>query len=295
MDAPNPSGIPTYANRTPLHIGAVGLKVHDIEAVSRFYPEVLGLAVLDRGNDRTALGAGGVPVVHLEHRPDAVPDDQHEAGLYHTAFLMPTRGDLARWILHVARNKVALTGASDHAVSEAFYLDDPEGNGVEVYCDRPAETWQWTGSDLKITTDPLDVESILREVAPGATYPSAPDGLRIGHVHLRVGDVARAEAFYRDALGLDVTRRRHGTTFMSSGRYHHHIAANVWHSPAPGALNENRPALSSASLETAHPAAFDAAKARLAQGGPALAVTSAPIATPHPLSTRLRITRRSSG
>ena len=291
MDAPNPSSIPTFANRTPLHIGAVGLKVRDIEAVSRFYRDVLGLGVLDRGNDRTALGAGGMPVVHLEHRRDAAPDDQREAGLYHTAFLMPTRGDLARWILHVARNKVALTGASDHAVSEAFYLDDPEGNGVEVYCDRPAKTWQWTGSDLKITTDPLDVESILREVAPGATYPSAPDGLRIGHVHLRVGDVARAEAFYRDALGLDVTRRRHGATFMSSGRYHHHIAANVWHSAGAGERNENRAGLSWVSLETADPAAFDAAKARLAQAGAELAVTAAAIATADPWGTRLRITR----
>jgi catechol 2,3-dioxygenase-like lactoylglutathione lyase family enzyme len=120
---------------------------------------------------------------------------------------MPTRADLARWILHVARRKVPLTGASDHAVSEAFYLDDPEGNGVEVYCDRPAETWEWTGPDLKITTDPLDVDSILREV-PRQPRMRPHRGLRIGHVHLRVGDVARAEAFYRDALGLDVTRRR---------------------------------------------------------------------------------------
>src|SRR5438552_2874623 len=186
MDAANPSSIPTFANRTPLHIGAVGLKVRDIEGVTGFYRDVLGLDVLDRANERTALGAGGVPFVHLEHRCDARPDDQREAGLYHTAFLMPTRGDLARWILHVARHKVALTGASDHAVSEAFYLDDPEGHGVEVYCDRPAETWEWTGSDLKITTDPLDVESILREVGPGATYAGAPDGLRIDRKSTRL-------------------------------------------------------------------------------------------------------------
>jgi catechol 2,3-dioxygenase len=291
MDAPNPSSIPTFANRTPLHIGAVGLKVREIEGVTGFYRNVLGLGVLERTNERTTLGAGGVPLVHLEHRPDAIPDDQREAGLYHTAFLMPTRGDLARWILHVARHKVALTGTSDHAVSEAFYLDDPEGNGVEVYYDRPVETWEWTGSDLKITTDPLDVDSILREVAPGATYPSAPDGLRIGHVHLRVGDAARAEAFYRDALGLDVTRRRHGATFMSSGRYHHHIAANVWHSAGAGERNENRAGLSWVALEAADATAFDATKARLAQAGAELAVTATGLATTDPWGTRLRITR----
>src|SRR5215831_5077604 len=120
MDAPNPSATPTFASRTPLHIGAIGLKVRDLDRLTGFYRDVLGLAVLDRDKD-------------------------------HTALLMPTRTDLARWLLHVARRKVPLTGASDHAVSEAFYLDDPEGNGVEVYCDRPAETWEWTGPDLKIT------------------------------------------------------------------------------------------------------------------------------------------------
>jgi catechol 2,3-dioxygenase len=291
MDAPNPSATPTFASRTPLHIGAVGLKVRDLDRLTGFYRDALGLAVLDRSKDATALGAGGVPFVHLEHRPNAKPDDPRSAGLYHTAFLMPTRADLARWILHVARHKVPLTGASDHAVSEAFYLDDPEGNGVEVYYDRPAETWEWTGSDLKITTDPLDVDSILREVPPTATYPGAPEGLRIGHVHLRVGDVARAEAFYRDALGLDVTRRRQGATFMSSGRYHHHIAGNFWHSAGAGHRDEDSAGLSWLSLEAADAPAFAAAKARLTQAGQELALMPTGIATADPWGTRLRITR----
>jgi catechol 2,3-dioxygenase len=289
MDAPNPSATPTFASRTPLHIGAVGLKVRDLDRLTGFYRDVLGLSVLDRSKDGSALGAGDVSLVHLEHRPEAAPDDTRTAGLYHTAFLVPTRGDLARWILHVARNKVPLTGASDHAVSEAFYLDDPEGNGIEVYYDRPAETWQWTGNDLRITTDPLDVDSILREVSPTATFPGAPEGLRIGHVHLRVGDVARAETFYRDALGLDVTRRRHGASFMSSGRYHHHIAANVWHSAGAGRRNENRAGLSWLALEAADGAAFDAARARLAQAAE-LTVTATGIETADPWDTRLRIT-----
>jgi catechol 2,3-dioxygenase len=283
--------MPTFASRTPLHIGAIGLAVRDLERLTSFYRDVLGLAVVDRAKDATALGAGGVPFVYLEHRPNANPDDPRSAGLYHTAFLMPTRGDLARWILHVARHKVPLTGASDHAVSEAFYLDDPEGNGVEVYCDRPAETWEWTGPNLKITTDPLDVDSILREVAPTATYQDAPEGLRIGHVHLRVGDVARAEAFYRDGLGLDVTRRRQGATFMSSGRYHHHIAGNVWHSAGAGRRDAERAGLSWLALEAADGCAFETAKARLTQAGEELAVTPTGIATADPWGTRLRITR----
>jgi catechol 2,3-dioxygenase len=290
MDAPNPSAAPTFASRTPLHIGAVGLKVRDIDRLTHFYRDVLGLAVIDRAKDSIAIGAGGVAFVHLEHQPSAKPDNPREAGLYHTAFLMPTRADLARWILHVARHKVPLTGASDHAVSEAFYLDDPEGNGVEVYCDRPAQTWEWTGSNLKITTDPLDVDSILREVPTSATYPGAPDGLRIGHVHLRVGDVVRAEAFYRDALGLDVTRRRQGATFMSSGRYHHHIAANVWHSAGAERRDEDRAGLSWLSLEAADAAASDMAKSRLTQAGAQVAVMPGGIATADPWDTRVSIT-----
>ena len=140
MDAANPSATPTLASRTPLHIGAIGLQVRDLDRLTDYYRDVLGLSVLDRSREGATLGAGGVAFVHLEHRPHAKPDDTRTAGLYHTAFLVPTRADLARWILHVARNKVRLTGASDHAVSEAFYLDDPEGNGIEVY-HRPAETW----------------------------------------------------------------------------------------------------------------------------------------------------------
>jgi catechol 2,3-dioxygenase len=288
MDAPNPSATPTFVSRTPLHIGAIALTVRDLDRMTAFYRDAIGLAVLERSAEKATLGAGGVSVVHLVHRPDAKPDDPREAGLYHTAFLMPTRADLARWILHVARSKVPLTGASDHAVSEAFYLDDPEGNGVEVYSDRPAETWQWTGSDLRITTDPLDVEDILREVPGNATYSGAPDGLRIGHVHLRVGDVGRGETFYRDVIGLEVTRRRHGASFMSSGRYHHHIAANVWHSAGAGMRDNNRAGLAWFSFE-ADAAAFDALKQRLAQA--ASVISPSAFETADPWGTRLRIVR----
>jgi catechol 2,3-dioxygenase len=291
MDAPNPSATPTFASRTPLHIGAVALKVRDLDRVAGFYRNALGLTVLDQSNDRVSLGAGGVSFVHLEHGPDAKPDDTRQAGLYHTAFLMPTRGDLARWILHVARNRVELTGASDHAVSEAIYLDDPEGNGIEVYHDRPAESWRWAGDGLRMTTDPLDIDDILREVPPTAAFPGAPDGMRIGHVHLRVGDVGGAETFYRDALGLDVTRRRHGASFLSSGRYHHHIAGNVWHSLGAGERDENRAGLSWLALEAADGAAFDQAKARLEQAGRKLEPLTNGIETTDPWGTRIRITR----
>jgi len=289
MDAPNPSATPTFASRTPLHIGAVSLKTRNLEELAVFYGEALGLSVMRREERGATLGAGGVPLVELELQPAARPDDPREAGLYHTALLMPTRADLARWLHRVARRKVALTGASDHAVSEAFYLDDPDGNGVEVYCDRPAESWEWTGDDLKITTDPLDIDAILREVPANASYLGAPDGLRIGHVHLRVGEVGRAEAFYRDGLGLDVTRRRHGASFMSSGRYHHHIAANVWHSAGAAVRDPDRAGLSLLVLEAADANTLAEIRARLARGGIPFRESSAGIETSDPWGTRLRI------
>jgi len=289
MDAPNPSATPTFASRTPLHIGAVSLKTRNLEALAAFYGEALGLSVMRREERGATLGAGGVPLVELELQPAARPDDPREAGLYHTALLMPTRADLARWLHRVARRKVALTGASDHAVSEAFYLDDPDGNGVEVYCDRPAESWEWTGDDLRITTDPLDIDAILREVPAKSSYLGAPDGLRIGHVHLRVGEVGRAEAFYRDGLGLDVTRRRHGASFMSSGRYHHHIAANVWHSAGAAVRDPDRAGLSLLVLEAADANTLAEIRARLARGGIPFRESSAGIETSDPWGTRLRI------
>jgi catechol 2,3-dioxygenase len=291
MDAPTPSAMPTFASRTPLHIGAVGLKVRDLERVARFYHDALGLAALSAGTDAVELGAGGVPLLRIEEERRAKPDDPREAGLYHTAFLMPTRSDLARWILHIARSKVPLTGASDHAVSEAFYLDDPEGNGVEVYSDRPAESWQWTGDELRMTTDPLDVDDIVREVPSSADYPGAPGGLRIGHVHLRVGNVAQAEAFYRDIIGLDVTRRRHGASFMSSGHYHHHIAANVWHSGGANARDPERAGLSWLEFAADDDASLDAVRGRLAKAGIPISATEAGFDTVDPWGTRLHVTR----
>ncbi|MPZ58539.1 MAG: VOC family protein [Rhizobiales bacterium] len=267
MDAPNPSAMPTFASRAPLHIGAVGLKVRDLGTMAGYYRHMLGLTELERTTDRVVLGAGGAPFLHLEHDAHAKPDDQREAGLYHTAFLMPTRADLARWILHLAGNRIPISGASDHTVSEAFYLDDPEGNGVEVYADRDPNGWVWTGDLVKITTDPLDIDGIVREVEPQtATYAGAPGGLRIGHIHLRVGDVPALERFYQDGVGFKVTRGgRNGASFMSTGRYHHHLAGNVWHSRGAGRRDPNRAGLAWFAIEATNPGEIDAIRKRLTE------------------------------
>jgi catechol 2,3-dioxygenase len=289
MDAPNPSAIPTAASRAPVHIGAVGMGVRDLDRVTAYYRDLLGLTVQERTAQVAILGVGGVALLELIHKPDALPDDPREAGLYHTAFLMPTRADLARWILHAAKNRVPFTGASDHDVSEAIYLDDPEGNGVEVYSDRPREKWRRDGKLIFQRTDPLDINAIIREIDPAtATYPTAPEGLRIGHIHLRVGDVARAEAFYCGALGLDVTRHRTGATFLSSGGYHHSVAVNVWHSNGAGIRNGKRAGLDWLAMETNDQLTINAVKKRLEAAGLPIDAIPGGFAAMDPWGTAIR-------
>jgi catechol 2,3-dioxygenase len=291
MDAPNPSAIPTAASRTPLHIGAVGMTGRDLDRLTAYYRDLLGLTVLERTANAVTLGVDGNVLLELTHKPDALPDDPREAGLYHTAFLMPTRADLARWIVHVAKNRVPISGASDHDVSEAIYLDDPEGNGIEVYSDRPPERWRRDGKTIFQKTDPLDIDAIVREIDPStATYPGAPGGLRVGHIHLRVGNVAQAEQFYCGTLGLDVTRRRAGATFISSAGYHHHIGANVWHSDGAGTRNPGRAGLDWFAIEINDRPTLDDLKRRLDATGAAVEAIPGGFVTADPWGTRIRLT-----
>jgi catechol 2,3-dioxygenase len=289
MDAQNPSATVTFANRTPMRIGAVGLKARDLSRLTDFYASAIGLQVIDRDGRTARLGAGGVTLLELEASPGATPDDPRTAGLYHTAFLQPTRGDLARWLVHVARTRVPLSGASDHLVSEAIYLDDPEGNGIEVYRDRKPEEWRWNGDRIQMATDRLDLDNLAADAANSA-YAGAPDGLRVGHIHLRVGDLGATQKFYCDVLGLDPTAGRGGALFMSSGRYHHHVGSNVWHSAGAGQRDADRAGLAWFSIETADAGVRDAELARLK----AAAVPVHAIENGHefrdPFGTRVRLT-----
>jgi len=262
MDAPNPSSNVTFANRTPLRIGSVGLKARDLSRLADFYSEAIGLQVIDRDSKTVRLGAGGVTLLELESAPGATLDDPRTAGLYHTAFLQPTRTDLGRWLVHAARNRVALSGASDHAVSEAIYLDDPEGNGIEVYRDRLPDEWRWNGDRIRMATDRLDLDNLAAD-AGGTSYAQAPDGLRIGHIHLRVGDLAVTQQFYCDTVGLNPTAGRNGALFMSSGRYHHHVGSNIWHSAGADKRDDDRAGLSWFAVEAADQKERDAVLTRL--------------------------------
>lgn len=234
-----------FAATTPLSIGKVGLKARDAEALAQFYREVVGLGELARENGAILLGAGETPLLVIEADPRARPDDPREAGLFHTAFLLPGRSDLARWLRFAGEKQVRLDGASDHSVSEALYLSDPEGNGIEIYADRPPETWQSDDAGVKMTTERLDVEGILASIdAEDEGWRGAPDGAVIGHVHLRVGDANEAARWWHGETGLDL-RARYGSSavFLSSGGYHHHIGANSWHSAGAGKRDPGRAGL----------------------------------------------------
>jgi catechol 2,3-dioxygenase len=288
MDAPNPSASPTFANKTPLHIGSVGLAVRDLDRMVAYYRDAIGLSVLERSDNGARLGAGDVTLVELEHRPDFKPDDEREAGLYHTAFLMPTRADLARWLLHAAQHRVPLTGASDHGVSEAIYLDDPEGNGIEVYRDRPASEWRWENGLVAMITEPLDLNDLAASAGTEG-YAGVPAGLRIGHIHLRVGDLATAKDFYIGAVGLELTRERRGASFMSSARYHHHVGANVWHSTGAGRRDDERAGLAWFAIEAADPETRSALRARLQAAGVAIDEGPHGLTARDPFGTRVRV------
>lgn len=224
-------------HNAPLRIGVVRLDVRDLTRVSGFYQDILGLTRIEDSTDRVTLGAAGTPLLTLVHKPGLAAPDPHAAGLFHTAFLLPSRADLGRWVAHARLRGVRLQGASDHIVSEAVYLADPEGNGIEVYADRPVSKWRTDRGDIAMATDPLDLPDLLRAGADG-TWDGAPAGTTVGHIHLQVGDTGPAETFWSGILGFDITSRYPGAAFFGAGGYHHQVAANVWNSrgagPRPG-------------------------------------------------------------
>ena len=284
------AGGPTFANLTPMRVGMVTLRVRNLDLVAGFYRDAIGLSVLQRTATGARLGAGGVPLLDLSLRAGAAAEARNAAGLYHTAFLMPTRRDLARWLVHAAANKVPLSGFADHLVSESVYLDDPEGNGIEVYADRAPENWKWDGDSVAMATDPLDFGNLLALTNPRIPdYAGAPEGLRIGHMHLRVGDLGQADRFYSGAIGFDPTRKRTGAAFLSSGRYHHHLGINTWQSVGAGPRDDAATGLASFSLEIAAPDILQAQEERLRQSGAAVAAIANGIETSDPWGTKVRL------
>jgi catechol 2,3-dioxygenase len=251
-------------------IGKVRLRVADLDDLTTFYERVIGLRAVEREGDVVRLGAeDGEPVIELVGAPDAPTAPSFSTGLFHLAILVPDRAELARSLQRVASAGWRLSGASDHLVSEALYLQDPEGNGIEIYRDRPREEWRRNDGELAMATLPLDLESVLGELDPGEREANGmPSGTTMGHVHLQVADIPAAEGFYNRALGLDVTVRSYpGALFLAAGGYHHHLGLNTWQSqgappPPEGALGLDR-----YELVLPNAAERDSAADRLAQAG----------------------------
>lgn len=221
----------------PLRIGKVRLHVRDLPLVSGFYQDALGLVQTGADSDTVTLGTATHPLLELVSKPGLTPRDPRSAGLFHTAFLLPHRADLGRWLAHARAQNIPLQGASDHIVSEAIYLSDPEGNGIEVYVDRPVSRWQSRNGEIVMATEPLDIRGLL-DAAGGQDWNGAPAGTIVGHMHLQVGDTQIAEDFWNGVMGFDVTNHYPGATFFGSGGYHHQIAANIWNSRGAGARPE---------------------------------------------------------
>ncbi|AGB15185.1 putative ring-cleavage extradiol dioxygenase [Halovivax ruber XH-70] len=206
-------------------IGRVALRIADLDELTDFYRTVVGLSVLSRSETEATLGVDGTPLLVLQADTDATPRDPAQAGLFHTAFLVPSRAALGAALERV-RAAGALEGASDHDVSEALYLTDPEGNGVEIYRDKPADVWpRADDGSIRMRTLPLDLDTIAAAFDGAA---DAPADTTVGHVHLETTDLDAARSFYADTLGLRVQMAGQGALFTSIGGYHHHVGVNAW-------------------------------------------------------------------
>jgi catechol 2,3-dioxygenase len=250
-----------------LRLGAVHLTVSDLDRSVAFYQDALGLRQQRREDPVAALGAGGEELVVLHEEPGARPAGRH-AGLYHYALLFPSREELARAVGRLAATRTPLDGASDHGVSEAIYLSDPDGNGIELYADRPREAWPPAppGERIGMYTRALDLDDLLTTTAGEQPVRHAGDGLRMGHVHLHVGDLEAARAFYVDVLGFEVMASLPSALFLAAGGYHHHLGANTWRGEGVGPAPAGTVGLREWTL-VLEPDALAAIRARLSAAG----------------------------
>jgi catechol 2,3-dioxygenase len=215
------------------NIGLVTLRVADLERSRRFYEGILAFQPIELEPGKVVLGGQDKqPLLELIEVLGAAPQPRRATGLYHVAILFPTRADLGRELLRVARAGVQV-GQGDHLVSEALYISDPDDNGLELYRDRPRSEWRWTNGMVEMATDPVDIQGLVAEGESDAEpWEVIPARTRVGHIHLQVGDIKEAREFYHTILGFDVTAdlSQHGAIFVSAGGYHHHIGLNIWHS-----------------------------------------------------------------
>ncbi|QCJ40981.1 VOC family protein [Bacillus sp. S3] len=231
-----------FHQKPSIYVGEVTIKVKNLDDAVTFYQNIIGLQVLEKTVQQAVLTADGKkPLLTLEQPADVSPKPANTSGLYHFAILLPSRADLSVFLRHLLQTGYPL-GAADHYVSEALYLNDPDGNGIEVYRDRPSEEWTWKNNLVEMATEQLDAEGILAE--SNAEWTGLPPGTIMGHIHLHVGDLKKAEDFYTKGLGFEVVSYYPQAAFLSTGKYHHHIAINTWQGVGAPTPPENSVGLS---------------------------------------------------
>jgi catechol 2,3-dioxygenase len=255
--------------RVPVAPAEVTVSVSDLERSIDYWANAIGLRVNARESGTARMGVEDRDLVVLEEQPGARPGRGTNTGLFHLALLLPDRAALASWLEHAARTGVRLTGASDHFVSEALYLRDPDGHGIEIYRDRPRDTWTDNADgSLNIGTVPLDIDDLMTARDPGLTFDGMPDGTVIGHIHLQVTQLVEARRWYTDLLGLDLMVEMPGqASFLSTGGYHHHLGMNVWAGVGAPPPPPEQAALKRAALEVDSADRLDAIEKRLADAG----------------------------
>lgn len=216
-----------YPHTKPTYVRTIDLIVKDLEVMKNYYQEVIGLTSIESSAKGAILGVGQTPLLTLELNENARLATNKTAGLFHIAFLLPTRQDLASYYKFCLEQNIQLTGQADHLVSEAIYLRDPEGNGIEIYADRKPEEWTFDADGVVMDTIPLKAKSLL-SLAPKENWHKMPTGSCVGHLHLQVGNIPEAENFFTNILNLKLMEQVRGASFFASGEYHHHIATNVW-------------------------------------------------------------------
>lgn len=231
---------PAAALPDSTRMDVVELQVRDIDAMQKFYVDAVGLSVLGEAEGGVSLGLADRPLIQLTPAAaGSVAADPAEAGLYHSAILYDEPKMLAQALMSIATvAPTAFQGSADHAVSQAFYFGDPEGNGLELYVDRPRDEWVWRDGEVQMGSDALDPNEFITEHLGADAGNDAPQLAQMGHVHLKVGDLAEAERFYADVLGFAVTSRADGALFYAAGGYHHHLATNTWQSDGAGQRSE---------------------------------------------------------
>ncbi len=270
------------------YVESLTLKVLDLPGMSRFYAEVLGFETIEETGRETILGVNGEAILTLRYAPEFKAKARRFAGLYHFAVLLPNRKELGKILRHLHEQKIPV-GSSDHQVSEALYLSDPEGNGIEIYRDREPDEWQWRGEQVHMTVDPLDVQEVV-QASNDEKWSGMPAGTVLGHIHLHVSDLQAAHDFYTGAIGFGaVANLGNQALFVSDGDYHHHIGLNIWNGIGIPALPDQTAGLAHYVIRVADEAAQQAMRERLETYGAEVQMDDEVLKTVDPSGNRIRI------